>query len=528
MVAASPYQTALALGRPKPNFTPNPDDADRVTAYWTYSDIFRNDAEGFGDLLRPEDDVLSRRYVAQGRALVEATNRYLAKGLGWTFTVPADVTASDEVVGQVRTTLDALFKREEFNAKFAAMKRWMLVRGDALLHISADPTKPEGTRLRITELLPETYFPLTDPIDAERVVGCYIVNIVDAVPGETEQIAMRVMYRRILSEDDAATFGSPIGTVVTQTTFWEKDGWDDRAPLAEEDLKPVETPERYASNPMMEPLLTGVALPPSITAVPVYHYRNNREGSALFGVSELQGIETMLAGLTQNLGDEDLTVALQGVGFYATDSGHPTDAQGNEVPWVVAPGSIVELEDGKKIERIEGATNVETSFGAHMNRMKLEAQQATGTPDVAVGKVDVQVVQSGIALAVQMAPMTSKTEEKELELKSKTDQLVFDLLNGWLPAYESATATGVVVEVTFDDPLPTNRKEVLAEVIEMVTAKIIDTEFAREILRTRLGYDFPPGMLAAVASEQQALLDATGARLDAEAAGGAGPPAEPV
>ena len=59
--------------------------------------------------------------------------------------------------------------REEVDIKFLSSKRWTLIKGDSLLHIAADPLKAEGTRIRITEIEADQYFPIYDPADGERV-----------------------------------------------------------------------------------------------------------------------------------------------------------------------------------------------------------------------------------------------------------------------------------------------------------------------------------------------------------------------
>lgn len=519
MAAISPYMTAKALARPAPNFTPNKLDAERVQAYFTYTDIFTNVAEAFAAMLRAGDDELARRYIPAARSIIEATNRYLAKDLAWVPEVPTTVTLSDDVRNQMINMLDDLFKREEFNAKFLALKRWFLIKGDALLHISVDPSKAQFTRLRITELAPEQYFPIYDAVDAERVIGCYVLNIIQH---EQDFVAQRIEYRRILNDAMAAQFGGAIGQVYTKVGFYEVNGWDDRDPLTEADLKPMIPPDWLGAPSLtLQAQMVGGVLPPDIQSLPVYHFRNNRRGTEKFGTSELQGLETILAGITQNATDEDMAAALMGLGMYATDSGHPVDSQGNEVGWEVSPASIIELEDGKFLKRIEGLTTVQP-IQDHIKFLKDEARETSGVSDVAAGSVDVKVAQSGIALAIQMAPTIGKNAEKEVELKSKLDQFMFDLLNMWLPAYEQIQATGLVVTSSFGDPLPVNRKEEVDEVAAMIQAGIIDAEFARELLSKKLGIVFPSDIEARMAAAAQNALDATGARLDAASAGTTG------
>lgn len=518
MVAVNPYSTAVALNRPPPTYVPNPDDKLRVQAYSTYTDVYNNVPDAFATLLRTEDDVKSRRYASVGSTLIEATNRYLCRDLRWIPSVPADVTLPDEDQALTMGALDALFRREEFTPKFASMKRWMLVKGDGILHISADPTKPEGTRIRITELLPDTYFPLVDPADAERVVGCYLVSLLER---DNATVAQRIEYRRMYSPEVAAEFGAPLNSVYFRLGYFEPEGWDDRPPyFSEEDLKPVAVPEWIEVTDALDASLAGFALPPAITAVPVYHFRNNRRGSDLFGLSELQGLESLLAGVTQNATDEDMAVALAGLGVYWTDSGHPVNAQGQPVPWIIAPASVLEVGDGKKIGRVDGITTVQPVLD-HISMLKTEAREATGVPDVAIGKVDVQVAQSGIALAIQFDPLVSKNDEKEAGIKTKLDQMMFDLLNGWLPTYEGVGGNGLVVTSVFGRKLPLNRKEFLEEVALMVENGIIDAEFARELIAEALGIEFPTDMGSRMEAASARALDAVGSRLDAELEGAA-------
>lgn len=518
----SPYSTALELQRPKPTYVKSKDDQERVSVYNTYEDIFNNVKEAFAVKLRsPDGEEIGQRFVPAARTIIEATNRYLAKSPELVMSVPADVTMADQDLELFSAYLEKQWKREEVGVKFASIKRWMLIRGDALLHLSADPSKEEGSRIRVTELDPSTYFPIHDNIDPERVNGAYIVTIVLDDGGE--EIAQRIEYRKIRTAEDAAAFpGSVLGGIFYRRMYFEKDGWDDRAPeFTAEDLTAVDTPAWAAAPAGTPDPATGYALPSQITSIPVYHFRNNRRGTEPFGLSELQGIETILAGLTQTLTDEDLAMALAGIGVYVTDSGSPKDEQGNEQDWVIAPASVLELERDTKFARVEGVTTLEPMI-QHTEQLNAAARETSGTPDVAIGRVDVQVVESGVALAISMAPIISKNQEKEEELKSKMDQFLYDLVNMWLPAYEAAGGNGVVVEIHFADPLPVNRKDVVSEVTELVKNKVIPIRFALQILKDKLGYDIDPEKMAAeVQAEQAAALDAAGARLDAEAGGGA-------
>lgn len=515
-MAVSRYATALALGRPKPDYVVNEADNDRVTAYNTYADIYNNAADTWTAVLREEDDPKSRRYVPTARTIIEAANRFLAKGFEWAATIPADVTMDEAARDAQMAFLQATMTREEFDAKFLAMKRWMLIKGDGLFHISADPLKEEGKRIRITEVEPEEYFPIADAADAEKVIGCYLVSI---LVNDQDKVAQRTEYRRILNDEMASEFKGAIGQVFFRIGFYEIDGWDDRLPATPGDLKPVGVPAWIPTTEALDLQMAGFVLPAEIQAVPVYHFRNRRKGREPFGTSELQGTESVLAGVIQNATDEDMAVALMGIGMYVTDSGHPIDpVTGQELEWEIAPASVVEVQQGGKFDRVEGVSSV-TPVQDHVNFLTRSVRETTGTPDIAVGTIDVSVAESGIARAIAMAPMTAKNEETEVELAAKLDQMVYDLLNGWFPAFESQPVTGLVVTAVFGDPLPIDRKEVIDEISALVTAKIVDAEFAREYLSQRLGFRFPADMTERMASAEATALDAAGARMDAALAG---------
>lgn len=522
----SPYSTAIALNRTKPAFvnTKQTEDFQRVQAYWTYDEIFDNLPEAFDEILREDEDLKGRRYIPYARAVLEGTNRYLGQDLTVTYEIPAGSPANPESQAELAAWVKALFDREKFVVKFAEAKRTMLRRGDAFLQISADTSKPEGTRLRITLLDGAQYFPIFMGSDRERVAGCYIVTIHDSPDGQTH-IAQRERYQRVLTpEEQAAIPGSVIGGVYYQMEFFEQAKWDDRFPLTSADLSKVAPPNWIVWSEWHKLAFAGFMLPKEITAVPVYHFQNTNSGP--FGFSLLQGLETVLAGITQAMSDEDMTIALTGIGVYWTDSGQPRDEEGNVTPWAVGPGTIMELGAGKKFGRVDGVSSVDP-IQDHVEALKGAALESSGTPDIAVGKVDVQVAESGVALAIKMAPVIAANREREDGMSVVLTQFLFDLLNGWAPAYEKRQPVegSFNVSVSFGDPMPVDRAAVIQEVVALIDAGIIDAQFAQEYLADKLGFNFPTDLLARMASAQAAVMDAEAARLGLEAGA---PEGEPV
>lgn len=517
MVAISPYATALALSRPAPSHVrPGVQDADRIRAYYTYEDVWNNVPEAFMALLRAGDDPLARRYIPMVRSIVEATNRYLGHDLEVAWEPVAGAEIDDQAMLDWSNYYKALWAREEVGIKLLSMKRWWLIKGDALLAIGADPSKEQGSRIRINEVQPEQYFPIFDPSDGERVTGCYLASVVQ--DDEGEDVVQRIEYQR-LNPTTAPIFKGQPNNIFYRVGFFELNGWDDRPGPEMQDLAPVQAPS-WANTPEWAALMTGVLLPAQITALPVYHFRNNRRGGNVgaFGTSEIQGLESILAGIIQNTTDEDLAVALQGLGVYWTDSGRPRDSKGKELPWEIGPASMIELEKDGKMGRVDGVGSV-TPIQDHMNFMGTAAREATGVPDIAIGRIDAQAAQSGVALRIEFMPILAKNQEKEEELASKLTHLLHDLITMWLPAYEAYTPPLLEPSVHFGDPIPTDRAAVLQEVILMITNKIVSIDWAQKYLSEKLGYTFPADMLAAIVAEGEQLLDATGARIDAAAAG---------
>jgi hypothetical protein len=528
----SPYATATALGFAPPTYVNalQVEDVQRVQAYWTYDAILANTPEAFAAYLREESDPKGKRYIPFGRAILEGTNRYLGHDLTVTYDVPPGSPVTDATQQlALAAWVKKLFDREQFMVKFGETKRAMLRRGDSFLQLSADTSKPQGQRLRITLLDGAQYFRIPMGTDPERIAGCYIITLLTSADGQTI-VAQRERYQRILTDADVALVpGSQIGGIYYRMEFFEANGWDDRFPLSSTDLKPVQPPNWVVwSEWHTQFAFVGFMLPKQIQSIPVYHFKNSN--STAFGYSLLQGLESVLAGITQGFTDEDMTIALTGIGVYWTDSGSPRDpTSGRELDWVIAPASVLELQPGKKFGRVEGVTSVQP-IQDHVNALKDVAMESSGTPDIAIGQVNVQVAESGVALAIKMAPVIAGNREREDGMAAILTQFMFDLLNGWGPAYEGTQPIEGIfdINVSFGDAMPVDRASVIAEVVALLTAQIVDVQWAQAHLSEKLGIQFPTDLLARMASAQTAALDAQATRLGIEAGNGPAVPGQPA
>lgn len=509
MASANKYNSVVSyLAKPLPSWVPEVDDALRVAAYDGYDDMYRNVPQTF--IIRSGQDVPI--YVPGAYRIVEATNRYLGKAWAWTVeSIQPDAATNDAQTADLTLAFHNLFVREEFKSKFFSLKRHMVQRGDALLHITANLAAPAGQRLTIDEPHPRSYFRITAAGDDNVTVGCYLTDLIYADDGKT-QIARRQEYRY----DEAGS-----GQVFTKLSFWETNGWDDRFTDSPA-LKPVVTPEAYSGNPGLAQLLTGYFLPASVRTIPVYLFRNRREGGEPFGTSQIAGVETLVGAVNNTVSDEDISLALAGLGVFVTDSASPVDETGGETDWVIAPGVVLEVKTGSKFERISGVTS-NVPFQEHLGYLDDAIEKSAGLSKTAVGDVDASVAASGVALRLDMAPILAQNEEKEVELLGRLDQIMFDLMTMWLPVDGTSIPPGLMITNSFGDPLPSDRAAIIAEITGLYTTGLITIDFAVEYLKARLGFQFPDNMVAQLEAAKLS-ADPVGDRILTEAGGGAPTP----
>jgi len=480
-MATSQYASVRSFVTTFPSWVGNTVDAERVQAYTTYENIYWTAPQTFQLVMRGSND--RAIYLPSARTIVNATNRFLAKG--WDYAVSPRVgSPNDQTV--VQQMLNQLFKRERMWTKFSRQKLYGLIRGDAIWHIVGNDAMPQSRRISIYELDPGTYFPITDPENIEKVVGCHIVDLVYVAK---KQVARRQTYRK-----------TETGTITSELAYYELGKWDDR-------IDP-------ASGEPREVKLVGVVrppteLPPAITSIPVYHIPNGGAPGSVFGAAEIAGIESLLTSMNQAVSDEDMSLALQGLGLYVTTSGPPVNSANEETNWTLGPGEVVEIDEESDFKRVNGIDTVDPWLN-HMRFVLGSAHQAIGIPEIAAGNIDVQVAESGISLYLQLSPLLAKNADKEVEMLSVYDQMLYDIVQMWLPAYEQLTA-GLAVEVVsvVEDPMPVNREARIQEIITLATSTppIISAEYARQEL-AKYGYEFPKEMGETIVAETSAYSSA--------------------
>ena len=237
-------------------------------------------------------------------------------------------------------------------------------------------------------------------------------------------------------------------------------------------------------------------LPDGIVALPVYKWRTRPLQNCSWGQSILTGIETLLYAINQTLSDEDQTIVFQGLGMYATTSGRPRDEDGQPTSWNIGPKQVIELSENQTFQRVTGVDSVQP-MQDHMNFIDEKGiSEASGTPEIAIGRVDVAVAESGISLQLQLAPLLASNAELELEIITVLDQMHFDITTMWLPAYEPEsfgdpeTMSTLSVVTIFDDPMPVDRTAKINEIVLLDTSNLLLKSMIVAELRD-LGYRWP-------------------------------------
>lgn len=454
----TPYSTVIPLADLVQDVTWLPqEEQPRIQAYQTYDEMYWNFPEVYKVEMRGTFDMPV--YVPNARTVVDETAHYLLKGL---IIGSADPNNTDEMQVQLR----AFLKRNQFYSIFHENKISGVCRGDWIFHMTADDTLPEGERISISTVDPAAYFPIYNDEDPDVLEGVMLVEQILQPDGETVVKVLRYMYDR---EGETRL-------VIREEAILKMEGWFDG--------------QRRV---ILKRLLPPEALDPRIQRIPVYHFRNRTWQGDPFGSSELRGHERLLAAINQTVSDEELGLALEGLGVYATDAPQP------EGGWTIAPGVVLEIPGLNNFTRVQGIRSVDP-FLAHIEM--LENHLYEGSATFRSSRVDVQLAESGIALAIKFMPTLAKIEQRDLA--------GLDLLNHlwhewqvWHSIFEGGDFTDTEIELTLGQKLPTNRVETMNELNNMVDRRIISRAYYRQQMALRLGWVFPPNMEEEVIAEEE-------------------------
>lgn len=467
-------------------------DASRIASYALYENIYWNQPQTFRLQQRGNEE--NPLYIPSGRIIVNTMDRYA--GTNWTPVLdPAFGTEAEQVeaLAQVRR----LFKRERIGSQYDSNKLYGLIRGDWCWVIEANSAKAAGTRLTVRAIDPSIVFPIEHPDDSDRNLG---VDLVEQIKVGEDLRIKRVRYLKSEHPDHPSQSLTPGGPISYQVDVLEVENW--------------ETEPKLVRNPEVE--RAAVLLNPLIVDPPIFLIKNFEEPQNPWGSSEMRGLERIFAGVNQSMTDEELTLALDGLGMYTSDKGRPTDEQGNPTNWVLGPGRVVHDETFK---RVDGVKTVQP-FIEHTQFLLDQAYQVNGASDVTRGVVDVSVAESGIALALRMGPIINSSKKKNTLIQESMDQFMYNL-KIWFQVYEGVNMSTVEFNSTFDDPIPEDKQARFDNLMAMYTADppLITAAYFRDACR-EMGMGIPTDVNGqAIADERAAMLaasDPSGARMDEE------------
>lgn len=452
------------LGEP-PKWFPE-EVRERVASYIKYDEVYWNEDTQFQLRVLAGEQPL---YIPNARTIVDTTSHYLLKGL----TVGIQ---SPEKNKDTQVLLNKFLDREAFYPKFHVAKHSGCARGDFVLHITANPNKTEGTRISMNSVHPGIVVPIYEDDDPDKLIRVHLVTVIADPVDETKQKIHKLTYE------------------------YEGEG-DSRKVFREEGIYEMD-PEWYGPTPKLFKQIIGRSpLPDPIKTIPVYWFKNIDWESQLYGSSELRGFIRLLQGVSQATTDEQTALALEGLGVYATDSGRPVNDEGKEIDWVVQPARVMEVVSGSYFRRVEGLSTLKP-FMDHIGYLESKLYEGAALTDVALGRVDVQTAQSGIALAIKFMPTLAKIEERDEAGVARLKQMFFDW-KAWMAAYENSfIGDDIEFEIAIGDKLPGNNVERVNELNNMYDRGIISKKYYRQEMKT-LGYEFPDDMDAEIEKEKR-------------------------
>ena len=491
----TPYKTSTALvsAADIPSWL-NSYDAERLSSYGLYENIYWTNPNTFKIVQRGAEG--NPIYIPSGRVIVNTMDRYV--GVGWNPKIDPQFGSPAEQA-EAALALKMLLARERFGSRFQANKLSGVMKGDWCFYLTANANKPQGSRLSLTVLDPSLYFPIEDPNDSEHILGCDIVEQI--VVGSDTRIK-RIRYLKSEHPEHPSGGEMPGGPISYQVDALKVEEWE---------TKPVAVPYDGQVAPTL--------LDPKITALPVYHIKNSEEVSNPFGSSEMRGIERLFAAVNQSITDEELALALHGLGMYKSEKGQPVDPVTKQpVPWRLGPGKVVHDET---FERVNGVNSV-TPFQDHLDYLHNRMDEIVGISAVSKGAADVSVAESGIALAFHMGPILSSAGKKDTSIKEVMDNLLYDL-RAWIQVYEGVNMENVYMESAFGQKLPINVKQNFDQLMQMYTADppLITAAYFRDACR-EMGIDIPIEVNGAAIAEERAqmaqAMDPYGERVNQEIA----------
>jgi len=458
-----------------PNWLPN-DDSERAACYDSLESMYwSEDASYTLRVLVTEQPI----YSPNPRIVVDTIAHYLLKGLKIGVEDP-------EKNKQEASDLEDFLDREMFYPRFHAAKHGGCIRGDFCLHMTADPDKPAGKRVSLTSVHPGKVVRKFDDDDGEHITEAWIIEQYCDPDDEDQDLVRRLHY------------WYEVGDVSTKT-----DDPDELPPIDQEIAPAGETRLVWSEEEILynDDTLWGdservrqvvnlaAPLPEEVDHIPVFWFKNIPMDGQPFGSSDLRGLERMFRGVSQQITDLNIAMALDGLGQYVTDAPPPSGPNGQELSWTIEPGQVQQVPNGNFFKRVEGVGSVQPMLDT-IGYAENQINQASGVSAVSMGDVPPAVSSNPMALAVNFMPTLSKVEQRDHFGIARLKH-VFWQWTHFREAYEGKVwPAKLKVTVVIGDKLPQDRTARVNELNNMLDRDIISKAYYRQEM-TLLGYQFP-------------------------------------
>ncbi len=480
------------------------DDSARCGAYEGYSSIYWTEDYAYTLRVLVTEQPL---YVPLPRVLVNTMAHYTLKGLKIGLMDPEKYSKESDDLAE-------FLRRQMFLAKFHIAKHDGCIRGDYVLHLTADDERPPGEKLCVDSVYPGKVVRKFDDDDGEAVTDVWIVEPYVDPDANSEQ-------------------GQPAKKLIRRLHYWYGDGDNDAddLPSSYDD----DNPEHSVPAPDYNEILEGVTgvrqvwrelevlevddklwtdeekvystlldpevLPAPIDCIPVYWFKNIPTDGQPFGSSDIRGFERQIRGMSQELTDLGVGLALDGLGTYVTDGGRPVDDTGKDTTWTIEPGQILELQNGTYFKRVEGLQTITPAID-YLKYHEAKIQDAAGLSDVSMGNIDSSTASNPMALAIKFLPTLAAVEEREALALGRLFNLFSDWTL-WRQAYEDKVwPDKAKFRIEVGEKLPQDRTARVNELNNMLDRSIISKQYYRAEMQ-KLGYEFPDDLQTQIDQERE-------------------------
>src|ERR1700744_6172519 len=287
-------------------------------------------------------------YSPNPRIVVDTISHYLMKGL----TVKVEDPDKNK---QENNDLCDFLDREMFYPRFHTAKHGGCIHGDFVFHLTADPGKPAGKRVSLSSVHPGKVVRKFEDDDGEKITEAWICE--PYVDPNNKAVALERRLHYWYVEGDTKTKSDAPEEPVPPDLELAQAGemryvWSEEEILVNNNTLWEDEEEVYQT------LLAPEQLPDEINHIPIFWFKNIPMDGQPFGSSDLRGLERVFRGVSQQVTDLNVAMALDGLGRYTTDAPPPSNPDGSDGTWTIEPGQVQQVPNGNFFKRVEGVGSV--------------------------------------------------------------------------------------------------------------------------------------------------------------------------